>query len=156
MKSIVLLTQVLALAGVSVAEIAIQTKAQSNKLKHSATKVQGTKVPIPEAEILNRLNKPRAELKSTPQQLAAATERNEALLRASQEKSKKKSPHTTTIIHNEFKPLTEAEQNALKRGRAAAIEESMVRQVRPEECELFNLFTLFFLKLDLLSFCSRN
>jgi 23S rRNA maturation mini-RNase III len=82
-------------------------------------------------------------LKSTPQQLAAATERYEAL-KASKEKSKKKSPHTTTIVHNEFKPLTEAEHNALKRGRAAAIEESMVRQVRPEECELSCLFNIMF------------
>lgn len=127
MRSIVIFTQSLALLG-TVAALA-ETQVQQNFVTQ---KIQGSMKRMTEAEVFNR---PSLEMKSTtPEQKATAEKKMKEVQNFRSTQPEKKNLHPDLVL-NKDGPLTETEQNHLRRARTAAIQDARAHQVHTDESE---------------------
>jgi hypothetical protein len=134
MKSIIVLTQCLALMGTVAA---LSEKQAQQPVQNIVTHVEGSKNPLSEAEVFNRPARP--EVKSTtPEQKAAAEKKMQEIEKHRAAQPKKKNRHPDLVLHKHG-PLTKAEQVQLTLARSAAIEDSKAHQVHADESKLLTL-----------------
>ncbi len=139
MRSILQVTQLLALAGICSGTTA-QTSfrgTETNKNSDVIKVIGNAKVPLSEADVLKMRHRPEMKTPTAEQQIAIEKHQLKmSQAEALRSKSAKPKRHPTSIVQNgdsEFQPLTHSQKESLKLGRDAAIEDSMVHQVRPDE-----------------------